>query len=45
MQDDDKTKILIIEDDPELAMVLGAYLSKYGMAVDTAEDPYIGLSC
>ncbi len=44
MQDDDKTKILIIEDDPELAMVLGAYLSKYGMAVDTAEDPYIGLS-
>ena len=44
MQDDEKTKILIIEDDPELAMVLGAYLSKYGMSVDTAEDPYIGLS-
>lgn len=44
MHDDDKIKILIIEDDPELAMVLGAYLSKYGMAVDTAEDPYVGLS-
>ena len=44
MQEDNKIKILIIEDDPELAMVLGAYLSKYGMAVDTAEEPYIGLS-
>ena len=44
MQDEDKIKILIIEDDPELAMVLGAYLAKYAMVSDTAEDPYIGLS-
>ncbi len=40
----DKMKILIIEDDPELAMVLGAYLQKYGMDVKSAEDPYLGLS-
>jgi len=41
---DTKTHILIIEDDPELAMVLSSYLAKYGMEVDTAEEPYIGLS-
>ena len=37
-------KILIIEDDPELAMVLSSYLTKYGMEVETVEDPYLGLS-
>ncbi len=40
----DKMKILIIEDDPELAMILSSYLSKYGMDVDSVEDPYLGLS-
>ncbi len=40
----DKMKILIIEDDPELAMVLSSFLSKYGMDVTAVEDPYIGLS-
>ena len=40
----DKMKILIIEDDPELAMVLSSYLGKYGMEVTAVEDPYIGLS-
>ncbi len=44
MTDEGKMKILIIEDDPELAMVLSSYLSKYGMEVDTVEDPYLGLS-
>ena len=44
MIDEEKMKILIIEDDPELAMVLKAYLEKYGMEVETAEDPYLGLS-
>ncbi len=42
--DNEKMKILIIEDDPELAMVLSSYLSKYGMEVTSVEDPYIGLS-
>ncbi len=37
-------KILIIEDDPELAMVLSSYLQKYGMEVTAVEDPYLGLS-
>ena len=37
-------KILIIEDDPELLMVLSMYLKKYGMQTACAEDPYIGLS-
>ena len=40
----EKMKILIIEDDPELAMVLTSYLTKYGMEVSSVEDPYIGLS-
>ena len=44
MTDDGKMKILIIEDDPELAMVLSSYLMKYGMEVETVEDPYLGLS-
>ena len=37
-------KILIIEDDPELALILTNYLTKYDMQVIGAEDPYIGLS-
>jgi len=37
-------KILIIEDDPELSMILTNYLEKYDMEVLSAEDPYIGLS-
>jgi len=35
---------LIIEDDPELALILTNYLTKYDMEVIGAEDPYIGLS-
>ena len=37
-------KILIIEDDPELALILTNYLTKYDMEVIGAEDPYLGLS-
>lgn len=37
-------KILIIEDDPELALILTNYLTKFDMEVVNAEDPYIGLS-
>ncbi|MEA1880759.1 MAG: response regulator transcription factor [Campylobacterota bacterium] len=37
-------KILIIEDDPELALILSDYLTKYDMKVECAEDPYMGLS-
>ncbi len=37
-------KVLIIEDDPELIMVLSMYLKKYGIDTACAEDPYIGLS-
>ena len=37
-------KILLIEDDPELALILTNYLTKYSMEVIGAEDPYIGLS-
>jgi len=35
---------LIIEDDPELLLILTNYLTKYDMEVIGAEDPYIGLS-
>lgn len=35
---------MIIEDDPELALILTNYLTKYDMEVIGAEDPYIGLS-
>jgi len=35
---------LIIEDDPELSLILTNYLTKYDMEVIGAEDPYIGLS-
>jgi len=37
-------KILIIEDDPELSMVLSSYLTKYDMEVISAEEPYLGMS-
>jgi len=37
-------KILIIEDDPELSLILTNYLTKHDMEVISAEDPYIGLS-
>lgn len=37
-------KILIIEDDAELALILTNYLTKYDMEVIGAEDPYLGLS-
>jgi two-component system OmpR family response regulator len=35
---------LIIEDDPELSLILTNYLTKYDMEVIGAEDPHIGLS-
>ncbi|HHD73127.1 MAG TPA: response regulator transcription factor [Epsilonproteobacteria bacterium] len=34
----------MIEDDPELSLILTNYLTKYDMEVVGAEDPYIGLS-
>jgi two-component system OmpR family response regulator len=37
-------KILIIEDDPELALILTNFLTKHNMEVIGAEDPYLGLS-
>jgi len=37
-------KILLVEDDAELALILTNYLTKYDMEVIGAEDPYIGLS-
>ncbi len=37
-------KVLIIEDDPELALILTNYLTKHDMEVIGAEDPYLGLS-
>ncbi|KHG34290.1 MAG: response regulator transcription factor [Sulfurospirillum cavolei] len=38
------TKILMIEDDLELAEILTEYLEPFDMSVTVAEDPYIGLS-
>ncbi len=38
------TKILMIEDDLELAEILTEYLEQFDMKVTTAEDPYIGIS-
>lgn len=35
---------MLIEDDPELSLILTNYLTKYDMEVIGAEDPYIGLS-
>ncbi len=40
----EKIKILIIEDDPDLLLTLSMYLKKYGMETECAEDPYIGMS-
>jgi len=37
-------KILIIEDDVELSMILSSYLTKYDMEVISAEEPYLGMS-
>ncbi|MBR8462717.1 response regulator transcription factor [Campylobacter sp. faydin G-24] len=37
-------KILMIEDDSELAELLCEYLSKFDIQVTTADEPYIGLS-
>ncbi|PID47902.1 MAG: DNA-binding response regulator [Proteobacteria bacterium] len=37
-------KILLIEDDLELAEILTEYLEQFDMKVTTAEDPYIGIS-
>ncbi len=37
-------KVLLIEDDPELAQILINFLNKYDMEVTGAEDPYVGLS-
>lgn len=38
------TKILMIEDDEELAEILTEYLEQFDMEVSTANDPFIGLS-
>ncbi len=37
-------KVLMIEDDLELAEILAKYLKKFDIDVEIAEDPYIGLS-
>ncbi len=37
-------KVLMIEDDPELADIITRYLAKFDIEVTNAEDPYIGLS-
>jgi len=38
------TKILMIEDDTELAEILTEYLEQFDIHVTTAEDPFMGLS-
>ncbi|AFL68734.1 response regulator transcription factor [Sulfurospirillum barnesii] len=38
------TKILMIEDDLELAEILTEYLEQFEIAISVADDPYIGLS-
>ncbi|PID47365.1 MAG: DNA-binding response regulator [Proteobacteria bacterium] len=38
------TKVLMIEDDLELAEILTEYLEQFEMEVTTAEDPYMGIS-
>ena len=37
-------KILMIEDDPEFAEILGEYLAQFDMKVTNYEDPFLGLS-
>ena len=36
-------KVLMIEDDPELASIIIKYLKKFGIAVDNVEEPYAGI--
>lgn len=36
--------ILMIEDDPEFAELLGEYLAQYDIKITNFEDPYLGLS-
>ena len=36
--------ILMIEDDPEFAELLGEYLAQYEIKITNYEDPYLGLS-
>lgn len=40
----ENTKILMIEDDPELAEMLIEYLAQYHFDVDNYEDPFMGIS-
>ncbi|MRI84083.1 MAG: DNA-binding response regulator [Nitratiruptor sp.] len=37
-------KVVMIEDDAELAEILGEYLKRYGIEVENYEDPFIALS-
>ena len=38
------TKILMIEDDLELAEILSEYLQQYDIDITVADDPFLGLS-
>jgi two-component system OmpR family response regulator len=37
--------ILMIEDNPEFAELLGTFLEQYNIKITNYEDPYLGLSC
>ena len=37
-------KILMIEDDPELAEILSEYLAQFDMQITNVEDPFLGIS-
>jgi two-component system OmpR family response regulator len=37
-------KILMIEDDPELAEILSEYLEQFDMQITNVEDPFLGIS-
>ena len=37
-------KILMIEDDTELAEILSEYLQNFDFEVSVADDPYLGIS-
>ncbi|MBP5778461.1 MAG: response regulator, partial [Campylobacter sp.] len=37
-------KILMIEDDLELAEILSDYLTQFDIEISIADDPYIGIS-
>jgi two-component system alkaline phosphatase synthesis response regulator PhoP len=41
---DDKKRVLIVEDDPELALSMKSGFEKSGFAVDTASDGIMGLN-